>query len=77
MTIGLALVLVSAAAGAQQSITLRVTATVPPRPCEYPQPCAPAPQSTTTRVTVNSEQVRYIGSTPNVTRNGDVLSVKF
>jgi len=74
---GLALALVSAAAGAQQSITLRVTATVPPRSCEYPQHCAPAPLTTISKVTVSNEQVRYIGTTPSVTKQDDVLRVNF
>ena len=77
VTIGLAFALASAGAGAGQSVTLRVTATVPPPPCEYPQPCASASLTTTSKVTVTNEQVRYVGSTPNVTRKGDVLTVNF
>jgi hypothetical protein len=69
--------LASVVAAAEQSITLRVSATIPPRPCEYPQPCAPVPQSTVTRVTVDDQQVRYVGSTPAVTQKGDVLTVTF
>ena len=73
----MALAMVSAALNAQQSVTLRVTATVPPRPCEYPLPCAPTPRTTTSKVTVSNEQVRYVGSTPSVTTKGDVLIVNF
>lgn len=73
----MALMLSAIAADAGESIPLRVTASVPPPPCEYPQACAPAPAATTSKVTISDGQVRYIGSTPSVTREGEVLTVKF
>ena len=67
----------AAGAAAQQSIQLRVTATIPPRPCEYPQPCEPAPGQTTSSVIVDGHTISYVGTTPDVTREGDLLVVIF
>jgi len=69
--------LTGATALAQQSIQLRVTATIPPRPCEYPRPCEPVPAGTTSKVTVDEQTVSYLGSPPDVRRDGDLLIVKF
>jgi len=66
-----------AGAAAQQSIRLRVTATIPPRPCEYPQPCEAAPSQTTSSVIVDEQTIRYVGTTPDVSREGDLLVVIF
>ena len=73
----LASLFAGASALAQQSVQLRVTATIPPRPCEYPQACKPVPPGTTTNVTITGESVSYLGSTPEVRREGDLLIVKF
>ena len=73
----LASLFAGASAVAQQFVQLRVTATIPPRPCEYPQACKPVPPGTTSRVTITGESVSYLGSTPEVRREGDLLIVKF
>lgn len=70
-------VLLSAAAQAAPSIQLRVTATIPPRACEFPNPCDPASTTTRTRVTVEDERITYLGSTPAVAMDGDLLTVTF
>ena len=71
------LLLLGAAAQAAPSIQLRVTATVPPRACEFPDPCDPASTTTPTRVTIDNERIRYLGSTPTVSVDGDLLTVTF
>jgi hypothetical protein len=77
MILLLASLFAGASAVAQQSVHLRVTATIPPRPCEYPQACKPVPPGTTSKVTITGEAVSYLGSTPEVRREGDLLIVKF
>jgi hypothetical protein len=69
--------LTGAATLAQQSIQLRVTATIPPRPCEHPQVCEPVPAGTMSKVTIDEQTVSYLGSAPDVRREGDLLIVKF
>lgn len=66
-----------AAGLAQQSIELRVSATVPPPPCEYPERCEPAPKRTKTRVLVDGQSVRYVGFTPEIRKEGGLLKVNF
>jgi len=64
-------------APAQQATQLNVSATIPPRACEYPNHCAPVTQSTQTSVTVDDGAIRYIGSSPLVTVEDDLLIVSF
>ena len=64
-------------APAQQATQLNVSATIPPRACEYPTHCAPVTQSTQTSVTVDDGAIRYIGSPPLVTVEDDLLIVSF
>ena len=71
------LLLASVQAGAGESIRLRVSATVPPRPCEFPNSCDPVPATAQTRVVIDKDTVRYVGSTPEVTQKDGLLSVKF
>ena len=75
--LGFLLVLVGVTAQAAPSIPLRVTATVPPRACEFPEPCAAASTSLRTRVTVRGDRITYLGSTPSVSVDGDLLTVTF
>ena len=66
---------------AEESVELRVSATVPPRACEYPEPCEAADSKAlpalATRVVVTEEQVSYVGSPPTVEKKDDLLVVKF
>ena len=73
----LLLVLASAPLWADQTIRLRVSATIPPRPCEFPNPCDPVPAATQTKVVVDNGVVRYVGSPPEVTKKEALMTVKF
>ena len=80
-----AMVLVSAVllgnvAIGQETSQLRVSAVVPPSPCEFPDPCqsetlsAPPAQ---TSVSIDSGVVSYVGPTPTVTQTDDQITVLF
>lgn len=72
------LALVHADASAQEGIEMRVTTTVPPRLCAYPQRCEPAmPGETGSRASVSADGVLYVGSPPEVEQVGDLLIVRF
>ena len=58
-------------------IRLRVSATIPPRPCEFPNTCEPVPANTRSKVVVENETVRYVGSPPEVTKKDDLMTVIF
>jgi hypothetical protein len=73
----LCLTLLGTIASAQQATQLKVSATIPPRPCEYPNPCEPVAQNTPTSVTVDEGVIRYIGSPPVVTKRDNLLTVSF
>jgi hypothetical protein len=71
------LMLLGTVAPAQPAVQLNVSATIPPRPCEYPNPCEPVAQSATTSVSVDEEIIRYVGSPPSVAKKDDLLIVNF
>ena len=71
------LILVGVAAQAAPSIQLRVSAEVPPRACEFPDPCEPASMTIRSRVTVEDDRITYLGSTPAVRVDGDLMTVTF
>jgi hypothetical protein len=74
------LVIAGSQARADQSVQLRVTATIPPRPCDYPDRCDPVPaqmKNVVTSVTVADESIRYVGSPPAVTVKDGVKTVIF
>jgi len=58
-------------------IRLRVSATIPPRPCEHPNRCDPVPAATQTKVVVENDTVRYVGSAPEVKKKDDLMTVIF
>ena len=62
---------------AQQATRLEVSATIPPRACEYPDRCERVGTSAPTMVSVDKGVVHYIGSTPSVTQKDDLLIVIF
>jgi hypothetical protein len=67
----------SGAAVASQTMELRVSATIPPRPCQYPQICEPAPQAAQSKMIFSGGSVLYVGSTPEVHIAGDLVTVIF
>ena len=74
---GVMLALLAGSVLAQGSQELRVSATIPPPPCQFPDPCEPVSQGTTSKVTVTDENVHYVGSMPTVERQDDLLIVNF
>jgi len=73
----LCLTLLGPLASAQQATQLKISATIPPRPCEYPNRCEPVTQSTHTSVNVGEGVIRYVGSPPSVTEKDGLLIVNF
>ncbi len=71
------LILLAGNSLAQQSVEVRISATVPPLPCDFPELCEAAPQSAGSKVTIEGNSVRYVGSRPAVTQHGDVIMVIF
>ena len=71
------LLALSDAAAASQSVELRVSATIPPQPCQYPQICEPAPQDARSKMVFSGGSVFYVGSTPEVRIAGDLVKVIF
>lgn len=60
------------------SIRINVSATVPPRPCEFPDPCGAAPNATAiSSASIIDGRVLYVGPEPDVTRDGGLLTVRF
>ena len=74
---GVILALFTGGVLAQQSQQLRVSVTIPPPPCQFPDPCDAVPPGTTSKVSVANGNVHYVGSMPKVERKGDLLVVNF
>lgn len=70
--------LLSCDAISQETGQLRVSAVVPPRPCKLSDVCerttttAPNQQS---RLSVKDDEITYVGTTPEVERTDDMLTV--
>lgn len=62
---------------AQQKIQLNISATIPPRPCTYPEYCPLVGPSAITSATVADGIVRYVGSRPSVTYTDDLITIIF
>ncbi|MDH3440360.1 MAG: hypothetical protein OEM63_06395 [Gammaproteobacteria bacterium] len=66
---------------AEESVILKVSATIPPRPCEHPERCdstaSRAIPAAVTRVVVSEDKISYVGSTPAVEKKDDLLVVRF
>jgi type 1 fimbria pilin len=62
---------------AEASVQIRVSATILPRPCEYPDRCEPVPAETQSKVIVEEEVVRYVGSPPEVSKKDGLMTVNF
>jgi len=62
---------------ADQTIRLRVSATIPPKPCAFPDVCNPVPANTQTKVVVDDGKIHYVGSAPQVTKKDDLMTVNF
>jgi len=72
-----ALLLVTSVATGQARGRMRVTAVIPPQICLYPGACSALPGGIATRVTIDHEEIRYLGSRPNVTEKDGLLQVVF
>ena len=80
LTVLIAVFMLPSGALAEVQAELRVSATVPPRPCEIGQPCDSASQPVAapqTRVIVTGEAIRYVGPTPDVIRTEDLTTILF
>lgn len=68
-------------AAAEGSSRLKVSATIPPRPCQYPDSCnhvvSSAGTATATRVVLTEGRISYVGTPPVVEKKDDLLVVKF
>lgn len=62
---------------AESSAQLRVSATIPPKACQYPDACKPVPATIKTSATVNNQVVRYIGSPPAIAEKDGLLTITF
>ena len=62
---------------ANQSRELRVSATIPPRFCQYPNECDQVGANSVTRLIVQGETIRYIGSRPLVITSFDTMTILF
>ena len=55
---------------------ISVSATVPPRPCIFPDIC-PQAAATLSRATISVDRILYVGWQPEVVEEDDMLVVKF
>ena len=62
---------------ADQSVEIRVSATIPPRFCEYPNQCDQVFVNGVTRLFVQGETIRYIGPRPLVIKSFDTMIILF
>ena len=70
------LVLLGQAQGADTRLRINVSATVPPRPCLFPDVCRQAP-TTLSRVTISDAGIYYVGWQPQVVTDDGFLIVRF
>ena len=73
----LTVVAAGVAASDNRSAVLRIGATIPPAPCQYPLRCKPAPRNTVTSMSVRNGVIRYVGSPPRVETKGDLVTITF
>ena len=61
------------------SLRLVVSATVPPRPCEYPAVCPKNAEATLSAsyAKIVDGRVLYAGARPAITRQDDLLTIRF
>jgi hypothetical protein len=74
-TMMLAALVCEAQAGSAR-LRISVSATVPPPPCIFPDPCAPAPTALSTAAFVGGT-ILYVGWRPRVVRESDLMVVLF
>ena len=65
------------AASDNRSAVLKIGATIPPAPCQYPLRCKPSPRTTVTSMSFQNGVVRYVGSPPRVEKKGDLVTITF
>lgn len=61
---------------ADARLRINVSATVPPRPCLFPDVCRRAP-ATLSRVTISDADIYYVGWQPQVVADDGFLTVRF
>ena len=62
---------------ANQSRDIRVSATIPPRLCQYPNACAQVVENKLTKLVVQDQTIRYIGASPLVVTSAETLTILF
>ena len=60
---------------AQTSVDVKVSATIPPTPCRYPEACHAIARPAESRVMVRNGVVTYVGTRPTVIRRSDRLII--
>jgi len=71
------LILLNNSVAAQQATKIRVSAVVPPHFCQFPDRCDRVAANATTRVVVQGDSVRYIGSRPVVAAKHGIILLLF
>ncbi|MEJ2604107.1 MAG: hypothetical protein P8172_12585 [Gammaproteobacteria bacterium] len=71
------LMLLASAADAESTARLKVTATIPPPPCEYPGRCETSDRTAGGEVRVDGERILYSGTLPVVEQRDGVTTVLF
>ncbi len=71
------LVLPATVSAAEIPGQLRVSATVPPKACHFPDTCKPVPDHVKTMVKVSKQGVQYIGSPPEISEKDGRLIIIF
>ena len=77
LCVSLMSILAGPAAAGQAAVEINVSATVPPRPCEFPERCPQVTTSSVSRVAIRDGKIRYVGSAPAVDKRDDLLIVRF
>jgi hypothetical protein len=67
----------AAVSAAETPGQLKVSATVPPRACHFPDQCKPVPRQLKTMVKVSNRDVHYIGSPPDISEKDGRLIIAF
>lgn len=77
--VGVALLVVAPEAGLLagdgNSGELRISVTISPAPCRYPDPCRLSSVDSVSRLIVSDSEILYVGSPPVVIRSNGMLSI--
>ncbi len=75
--VAICLIFLTSAAAAERTAQLRVTATIPPPPCEYPRRCPGSEKTRVSEVRVDGARILYAGTMPMVKRQDGLTIVLF